>query len=174
MLKPDEMYDGCTVMPNEGSLLLGMVASGFFTLAFWAAGGAWRWVAVVVLLVFVSCLYHLYWPSPMIRATREGLYLGIGTLGRSFYIPWERVDAVVLTKVPAFGPESGAPRDALGFVIHQDDGFKLPTVRWNCAAEDVQGTPSDVRFESSMIQGDVKTWVSKLEAFRRDVRHLPV
>jgi hypothetical protein len=32
---------------------------------------------------------------------------------------------------------------------------------------------SNVTFDPGIIDGDVKTWVEKLEKFRRDVRHLP-
>jgi hypothetical protein len=173
MAQPDEVYHGYTVNPNENSLLLGLAASGVLMLGFLGAPGAWRLIGVLLFLVFIICLFQIFRPNPIVRATREGLYLGIGTFGRSFYVPWERVDAVVLAEVAPFGPDASGTRDALGFVIRQDDGFRLPAIRWNCACDDLNGTPSDVRFESSMIQGDVKTWVRKLEAFRKDVRHLP-
>jgi hypothetical protein len=173
MAQPDEMYDGYTVLPNESSLLIGLLASGVLMLGFLGAPGAWRLIAALLFLVFAVCLFQIFRPTPIVRATRQGLFLGIGTFGRSFYVPWERVDAVVLAEVAPFGPDASGTRDALGFVIRQGDGFKLPAVRFNCAGEDVNGTPSDIRFERGMIQGDVKTWVRKLEAFRKNVRHLP-
>jgi len=173
MAQHDELYDGYSVMPNESSLLIGLLASGVLMLAFLGTSGAWRLIAVLLFLVFMVCLIQMFRPTPIVRATRAGLFLGIGTFGRSFYVPWERVDAVVLAEVIALGPD-GYHRDALGFVIRQDDGFRLPAMRWNCSSDDVNGTPSDIRFESGMIQGDVKTWVRKLEAFRKNVRHLPV
>jgi hypothetical protein len=100
--------------------------------------------------------------------------LSIGTFGRPFYVPWERVNGVVLTKVWSLaGPDSySQPTDALGFVIQQDDAFKLPSVRWNAAGDDIGEVHSDIGFDKSMIQGDVKTWVAKLEAFRKDIRAL--
>ena len=164
------MQDEYTIMANRGSLTLGLVGSAIFMLTL-RGPGLGRWIGGFMALVFLSCLIHLIWPTPIVRASRDGLYLGIGTFGRSFFVPWERVDEVVLTEVVSMGRES-SPRDAIGFVIQQDDVFKLPTLRWNCAGEDVGGVHTDVRFESSMIGGDVKAWVQTIEAFRRDVRNL--
>jgi hypothetical protein len=45
-------------------------------------------------------------------------------------------------------------------------------VRWNAAGDDTGEVHSDISFDKSMIQGDVKTWVAKLEAFRKDIRAL--
>ncbi|MGP0017394.1 MAG: hypothetical protein ACLPHP_02400 [Candidatus Sulfotelmatobacter sp.] len=174
MAQPNDTYDGYTVLPNESSLLIGLLASGVLMLAFLGAPGAWRLIGVLLFLVFAVCLLQIFRPTPIVRATRQGLFLSIGTFGRSFYVPWERVDAVILAEVASLpGPNGTVTRDALGFVIRQGDGFRLPALRFNCAGEDLNGTPSDIRFESTMIQGDVKTWVRKLEAFRKDVRHLP-
>ena len=161
------------VMPNRVSLLVGLVVSAFFFFAF--LGPGWRRVLDALLaLVFLSCLFHLLWPTPIVRAAQDGLYLGIGTLGRSFYVPWDHVDAVVLTEVIPLGAKhSNRPRKALGFVIHQDDLFKLPGVQWNVAGDDVGDVHSDIRFDSTIFEGDVTTWVQTLESFRRNLRGLP-
>jgi hypothetical protein len=173
MAEPTEMYGEYKVLPNGGSLLIGMLASAILGLSFLGAAGWWKGISVLLSGVFVVCFYQLYWPRPIIRANREGLYLSIGTLGRPFYVPWERVNGVVLTKVWSLaGPDSYShPTDALGFVIQQDDAFRLPSVRWN-AAGDTGEVHSDISFDKGMIQGDVKTWVAKLEAFRKDIRGL--
>ena len=58
-------------------------------------------------------------------------------------MPWDRVDGVVLPQVPM--PEGRAYlRDALGFVIIQDDESKLPALRWNSASPDAGPPYSDV------------------------------
>jgi len=173
MAEQPDMYGEYKVLPNEGSLLIGMIASGVLGFGFLAAPGWWKMIAVLLAAVFVVCFYQLYWPRPIIRANREGLYLGIGTFGSPFYVPWDRVNGVVLTKVMSLpGPNGGRPRDALGFVIRQDGSFRLPAVRWNAAGDDIGEVHSDISFETSMIQGDVKTWVDRLEAVRKDVRGL--
>jgi len=174
MAEPTEMYGEYKVMPNQLSLLIGMSASAILGLGFLGAAGWWKMIAVLLAAVFVVCFYQLYWPRPIIRANREGLYLSIGTFGQPFYVPWERVNSIVLTKVWSLaGPDTYShPRDALGFVIQQDGSFKLPSVRWNAAGDDIGEAHSDISFEKSMIQGDVKTWVAKLEAFRKSVRGL--
>ena len=167
MAEPDEMLDECTVMPNQWSLTVGLIASAILMLGFL---GVSRWIAAFLLVIFLTCLFQIFRPAPIVRATREGLYLSVGTFGRTFCVPWERVDAVVLTKVVPVGPEA-RPKDALGFVIRQDDEFKLPAFQWNSSGRD-QGPPhSDVTFSRDMIDGDVKAWVRKLEAFRKCVRH---
>ena len=174
MAEQPDMYGECKVMPNERSLLIGMTASAVLGFGFLEAPGWWKAIAVLLSAVFLVCFYQLFWPRPIIRANREGLYLGIGTFGSPCYVPWERVNGVVLTKVWSLaGPNSySRPTDALGFVIQQDDAFKLPRVRWNAAGDDIGEVHSDISFDKSMIQGDVKTWVAKLEAFRKGIRGL--
>jgi len=193
MAEPTEVYGEYKVLPNEGSLLIGMSASSILGLLFLGAAGWWKGISVLLSGVFVVCFYQLYWPRPIIRANREGLYLSIGTFGRPFHVPWERVNGVVLTKVWSLaGVDSYShPTDALGFVIQQDDAFKLPSVRWNAAGNEIDDDPfkrtslrlnaagddignvhSDISFDKSMIQGDVKTWAAKLEALRKDIRGL--
>lgn len=173
MPKPYNTSDEYKVMPNQVSLLIGITASGVLAVMFAGTAGWWRGIAVLLAGVFLVCFYQLFWPRPIIRANREGLYLSIGTFGSCFYVPWERVNGVVATQVwsPA-GPDFSSPRDALGFVIRQDDSFRLPRVRWNAAGDDIGGVHSDINFEKSMIEGDVKTWVAQLEAFRKNVRGL--
>ena len=158
------------VMPNRSSLILGLICSGVFLVEFWAQGMS-RWLDAFLGLVFLSCLFHILRPSPLILATREGLNLGIGTLGRSFFVPWNRVDGVVLTEVRSF---RGYQNDALGFVILQDEEFKLPALRWNSASPDAGAPYSDVTFEYSMINGDVNTWVQSSSSFAKmSVTSLP-
>jgi hypothetical protein len=161
------------VMPNRWSLLLGLVVTGFFFFGF--LGPGWRrLVAAFLAFAFLTCLFNLIWPKPIVRAAQDGLYLGIGTLGRSFfYVPWDRVDAVVLTEVIPLNSENGLHRKALGFVIRQDDQFKLPGVKWNVAGDDVGDVHSDIRFDCSILEGDVATWVQTLEGFRKNMRGLP-
>ena len=82
MAEPTEMYGEYKVLPNEGSLLIGMSASAILGLLFLGAAGWWKGISVLLAGVFVVCFYQLYWPRLIIRANREGLYLSIGTFGR--------------------------------------------------------------------------------------------
>jgi hypothetical protein len=171
----EPVQDEYRIMANQKSLLLGLVATGFFSMAFLQAGGRWKWVALFLACCCFSCLYNILWPVPMIRATREGLYLGIGKFGRRYCcVPWERVDGVVETKVyPPAGPDNYYLIDALGFVIRQDEFFKLPRFQWNASGQGEDLPKDAITFSRDMIDGDVKTWAQKLEAFRKSVRHLP-
>ena len=169
MTENREAWGELKVMPNRFSLIFGAVGSGVLLLAF-PAQAVSRWVDAFLAIVFVSCVFHILWPSPLILATQEGLYLGISRFGRSFFVPWNQVEGVVLTSVRSV--EQGLPRDALGFVIIQDDAFKLPVLRWNSAGRDAGPPYSEVIFQTGIIDGDAQTWVEKLEKFRRDVRHI--
>jgi hypothetical protein len=168
MAENQEAGGDLRVMPNRWSLIFGVAISGTLLLAFWAQAVP-RWICAVLGFVFLFCLFHILWPSPLIRATQEGLYLSIGRFGRSFFVSWNRVEGVVLTSVRNF---DGIRQDALGFVIIQDDAFKLPVFRRNSAGCDAGPPYSEVIFQTGIIDGEVQTWVEKLEKFRRDVRHI--
>jgi len=156
-------------MASQRSLMVGLIGTAVFVPAVFGHGLA-RWIGAISSLAFLSCLYHIVRPSPMVLATQEALFVGIGRFGHLFRVPWEHVEGVVLTEVAVPGPDFAVRKAALGLVIRQDDGFRLPVVLWNSSGSD-EGPPySDVTFSTDMIEGNIEAWVEKLEAFRKEMR----
>ncbi len=166
-----------TVDVNRFTLVLGCVAGivfGFIGLIFTGIAhlkGAPRpligWAMLTLsAFVIVVTVRQLFWPVPLIEVTRRGVRVRIGSPVRRsglFFVPWARVRAVMFTQTVA---SRGGREDALGIQIDQDDRFRLPEVRWNSSHAAPDAQECDVVFAASMISGDVRECVRKIEEQR--------
>jgi hypothetical protein len=121
------------------------------------------------LLILLAAVRQLLWPVPLLEATGRGVRLRIASpMSRSglFFVPWTRVRGVVLTQTVATSSRGSGREDAIGFLIDQDGGSRLPVLRWNSGTVAPQAPPCDVALPASMIRGSAAQWMRKLEAHR--------
>lgn len=146
-----------------GLLITGLIRNSH------AANPAIGWVLLgVSAVVFIATLRQLLWPIPLVDVTCRGVRLRIGApMHRSglFFIPWSRLRAVLLTQT-MIKNAAGGRENALGFQIAQDQLFRLPKVRWNSSHAAPQAPKCEVVFAASMINGDVRECVRKIEERR--------
>jgi hypothetical protein len=131
-----------------------------------AIGWAMLGLSAVVLAATVR---QLLWPVPLVEITQRGVRLKVGgPMDRSglFFVPWSHVHAVVLTQTVATHSTGGGREDALGFQIAEDARIRLPEVRWNSSHAAPEAPQCSVVFAASMIGGDVRQWVRKIEEYR--------
>ena len=166
-----------TVDVNRFTLVLGCAAGTVFGFVGLVLTGIVRlkgaptpligWAALTLsAFVIAVTVRQLLWPVPVVEVTRRGVRVRIGSPVRRsglFFVPWARVRAVVFTQTVA---NRGGREDALGFEIEQDDRFRLPEVRWNSSHAAPDARKCDVVFAASMISGDVRECVRKIEKQR--------
>ena len=128
--------------------------------AFWAAFALFA-------LIGAACAFRLVASLPVIEASELGIAIWLrGPYFRPFFAPWSRVRAVVLTTVARW-PRAGARhRTALGIVLIQDDGFRIPDFRHSAQAPALDAPHADLAWSSRAIGGDLSHWVDLLQRMK--------
>ena len=128
------------------------------------------WVVLTLsAVILVVTVRQLLWPVPLGEVTCRGVRLRVAApMLRSglLFVPWSRVRAVVFTQTVVTNLKGGGREDALGFQIDQDESFRLPEVKWNSSHAAPEAPKCDVVFAASMISGDVRECVRKIEEQR--------
>ena len=155
---------GGIVFGFVGLLLTGIVGNSH------AANPSIGWVVLSLsAVVLIATVRQLLWPIPLIEVTCRGVRLRIGAPMRGsglFFVPWSSLRAVILTQTVVSNFGAGGRENALGFQIAQDELFRLPAVRWNSSHAAPEAPKCEVVFAVSMLDGDVRECVRKIEEQR--------
>jgi hypothetical protein len=165
------------VMPRRSTLWLGLAAGLGLGLAMFLSHGSpvsnphrsvstiGFWSAVAILLAAAFwCGFRLLAQLPIIEASELGIAIWLdGPYRRPFFAPWDRVRAVVLTRVRSAFPAS---REALGIELVQDDLFRLPRVPAGADVPASDAERADLAWSNRAISGDVRRWVALLQRMK--------
>jgi len=133
--KPAPLPRAVRIFPRRRSLRTGLAAGVALTAVFvWFAGHArgelprpLAWIAIgLSALVAIGSAVRLLLQLPIIEASELGIAIWFhGPYRRPFFAPWNRVRAIVLTRVRTVDHATGAAlRDALGIELIQDHRFQ--------------------------------------------------
>jgi len=158
-------------------LRAGLAAGVALTAVFvWFAGHARgelprpvTWIAIgLSALVAIGSGVRLLLQLPIIEASELGIAVWFhGPYRRPFFAPWNRVRAIVLTRVRTADHATGAAlRDALGIELIQDDQFHLPQGSSNDEIP-VEGAPrADLAWSRRCVSGNLRHWVDLLQRMK--------
>jgi hypothetical protein len=137
------------------------------------AHGLRLWIAISVILT-ISGLTLIGWGLlllvrlPIIEASELGIAIWFhGPYRRAFFVPWNRVRAVVLTRVrPAASGRGASVRNALGIELIRDGQFPRPPESARRETPVDGAAAADLAWSSRSIGGDVRRWARLLQQMK--------